>query len=337
MSSLFFRIIFFLLLLLSLAAGAIGGLMYANTGLVERSVVHAGGMVFFGVILYGWYTVHQKSKPLSSGGNQLYITGLVVIVLPLLYYLWVGGYGIYLMTRLAIYENSFSISQYEESPIVWEGFDQPVGLKITLTLDHPFSAKGDYRYPKLILGNQQGKVLLEAPGESYWKFCDKPVIDDSVCMTYPLWPIQPYPEVVDDQGAQKITYELYPSNLYHRESNKRLCLKRRLPYGRLAVSLAEPVALWQLAHPEKTIDLSERLTAVLVEQSAILKNVDMIQQWFQGMQSDTLLAAGYQSCEVSSAIRFTEDVECFCNPDVVAPKTADKNVPVKPGDISDAD
>jgi len=313
MANTFSRVLFFIVIIICAGAGALAGLLYYKIELTSRAVLHSGGALFFVGLLFWWYRVHKKSKPLTSNGYRLYIIGLVIVVLPLAYYLWIGLSSGYRATRLAIFDKGFSVVGYQEMPIEWEGFDNPVGLRITLELDYPFQPDGYFRYPKILLGTIQVSSALDAPAESYWQFCSEPVINDTVCLTYPLWPIHSFPEVVAAENSKaQLTYELYPSNLYYRESSNRLCLKRRFPYGRADFGGSEFAILWHLVTPDKSIDLSQRLSDAVAQQSQLMRDRDAVQTWYQGLQSETILAAGYQTCQVKKAILFSEEVECFC-------------------------
>lgn len=310
------RTLYFILIIVCTGAGALTGLLYYKIELTSRAVLHGGGALVFIGLLFWWYMVHKKSKPLTSSGYRLYIIGLVIVAVPLMYYLWIGLSSGYRAVRLAIFDNGFSVASYQEMPIEWEGFDSPVGLRITLELDLPFQPDGFFRYPKLLLGNMNVSSALDTPADSYWQFCSEPVTDDTVCMTYPLWPIHSFPEIMETEDLKtQLVYELYPSNLYYRESLNRLCLKRRFPYGRTDFYSTEVAILWHMVTPDKSIDLSQRLSDAIAQHSKLLRDSDVVQAWYQGLQSETILAAGYQTCQVKEAILFSEDVECYCRPE----------------------
>ena len=310
MSPAFPRVALFVVIILSAVAGALGALISLRSALTESTWFHIAGTLVYAGLLFGWYTINKRDKPLTPNGSLLYITGVVILLIPTAYYLWVGSSNLYRVTQLALFDRGFEITKYEESLIQWKGFDKPVGLQITLQLSSSPPGGGKFRYPKLLLGSLQFDQVLETPIKSYWHYCIEPIVDEMACMTYPLWPIAPFPEVVTEEGIHTLTYELYPSNLYYREKD-RVCLKRRYPYARANQNFSG-IAMWHMAAADKTIDLSQRLSATLAEHSQILKDVGNIEGWYQGLRSDTLETAGYQVCQVKQAIIFSEEVECYC-------------------------
>lgn len=210
------------------------------------------------------------------------------------------------------------ISAYKEEAITWHGFDSPTGLKITLTLDHPVSIPGHFRYPKIIMG-KNGESLPKDIDSAYWKYCGKPVLEDSSCLTTPIWPMKPFPKLAED-GPTTVTFELFPSNMYYIENENKVCVRRRNPYSDTSFVGLNKIALLHFLGNEHKLEMTKILTETIRKESKILKDIEVVQKIYRNAESGSFLAAGYQGCEIKKAIPFTDEAECFCKEPVKKPE-----------------
>lgn len=303
---LFLKIVVFILICAAVVLAALGVVLFPVREPGTAALRAFLAILLFAGLAYTWYRLNRRvpTEP------QFYVAGLVLVLLPLAWFLFSAGTNGYVYGKILLFDRQLSLENYSEEPIVWDGFDGPVGLRVQLELKHPVAIEGYLRNPKLLLGNA-AVPALETPRKSYWSYCSEPVKDLVSCLTAPLWPMREFPALADAESTL-ITYELYPSNLFYLESPQRLCLKTRQPYITGNFEVQSVTALWHLVGSGRDVDLSRRFSRLLQAQSAALKDGEQVEQWLLRMQSGSLLAAGYENCEIKQAIRYNEETECYC-------------------------
>ena len=158
---------------------------------------------------------------------------------------------------------------------------------------------------------KKGETIPVDLDRAYWQYCSEPVVADSSCLTTPIWPMKPFSELAEESPTS-ITFDLYPSNLYYVEGANKACLKKRNPYSDVSFVGLEKIALWHFLGDEHKLEMTDILTTTIRKDSAILKDIELVQKMYRNAESGAFLAAGYQGCEVKKAIPFTEETECFC-------------------------
>jgi len=294
-------------------------LLFSGSGLHERALIYSAGVILFGALAFLWFRMHGRGVVRSVGERRIYRAGLFLTLSPLLYFLWVGGSAVLDSAQLYTFSRSIEIENYIETPILWDGFDGPVGLRITMDVSYPFQVDGYFRPPKVVTGIST-QAVKEGGNEKYWDYCVEVARDGLGCMTSPLWP-NPVFDTLDSESATTVTYELYPANLYYMESNNRVCLRKRNPYTQVVRNTGDMAALWHFSNSERIITLDDRLESTILDTDSMLKDEKVVAQWYLNMQSESFLAAGYQSCQINTAIRFSDEAQCFCRYPVSEPDT----------------
>lgn len=306
-------VLFFMLLLVLALVSFFGAALYFGEEVAKSAMAHAGGALILLGTFYLWRNYLNHNKLAGDINIKAWSkAGMFVLGMPFIYYTLMGGKGLYHMSQLAIFEQGMKIENYQEDLVKWPGFENPVGLRLKFDLVYPYAIDGKLHHPKILIGDQ-ALTAAELPGKSYWDFCSDPVTKNTGCISYPVWPIRKLPELASG-GRMTLTYELYPSNLYHLEDQSRVCLRKRFPYGKSEFLTGEITMLWPLANPHRHIQLGVMLEAMLKDKSEILRSAETVKSLFDSVQSQGFFGAGYQSCDVKRAIRFPEESECFCAP-----------------------
>ncbi|MDH5634180.1 MAG: hypothetical protein OEZ10_14510 [Gammaproteobacteria bacterium] len=316
------RILFFLFQLVLLAGAGLGAMMFRAPEQAMHTGFYLAVATALVLVLYAWFRIHPRSAPLKGEAFYLFLSGVIVTSLPLLYYLATGGFGLYKIVQFRLFESGASITAYEESPVNLPGFAQPVGVKMTLTLSHSVNPGGWIRNPRIVIAGSSpldgtgktepdGKAGSSIPAEAYWDFCQAPIVEGAGCFTQPIWPIRDYP-VLSDSGTTVLSYEIYPSNLYYvDEKRTRICLRSRAPYEGVT-PVGGLVVHWHLAYNEQLLNIAGLLEDRIREQSAFFRNTEGIKWSYSSLQSEDVIQAGYQPCAAMDAIRFSEETECYC-------------------------
>lgn len=306
----FLRLGLFVLFCLLAPVAVFGALLYYNSGLVAGAAIHLAGAGLYLALLVVWYRLHRNFRSLEVAGRRIFIAGLFLVMLPGLYYLASGAERAYDLVRLALFRSNVNIAGYSEEVIRWEGFDKPVGVRVQIQLEYPFALPGKLRHPRILVGGDTSS--LDRSVAAYWEHCLEPLEKQVGCMSFPLWPMRPLPQLVTGGGAE-LVYELYPSNLYHMETPNRLCLRQDKPYNAvMPVTGGTPLAFWHVDVDGQLIDLGSLLTDALTEKSSLLGQGSSVENWFRALQSDSLLGAGYHNCPIPDAIRFDQASTCYC-------------------------
>lgn len=333
------RRLFFALQCMLLLVAGMGTFMSMRPENIVHGLIYIAGAIIFAVTLYLWFRMHPRSEWLHAAGNRLFIAGVVITTVPLLYYGFAGTYGLLKVSQLALFQNMVRIAAYEEQPIVWEGFEYPVGVRVSIKLDYPFNPGGWIRYPRIAIpgesvlskGQESEAVENTLPDPArYWEKCQTPLVEGEGCFTQPIWPIGKYPELTSESMGE-LVFDLYPSNLNYLESPNRLCIRERSPYAGIKVAAA-PVVYWHLVYNNELFDIAPILQAAIVEKSSFFTSAEAIEGAYAGIQSSDLAVAGFQSCQIVKAIRHSEESECFCKDE---PQSA-KPGPGEAGDKPDS-
>ena len=328
------RRMFFTMQCVLLLVAGMGTLLSMRPENIVHGLLYLAGAIIFAVMLTFWFRMHPRSEGLPAAGNRLFIAGVVITTLPLLYYGFAGIYGVYKVSQLALFQNMVRIASYEEQPIVWEGFEHPVGVRVSIKLDYPFNPGGWIRYPRIaipgesVLSEEQPaddvENILTDPAR-YWDKCQQPLVEGEGCFTQPIWPIGKYPELTSESMGE-LVFDLYPSNLNYLESGNRLCIRERSPYAGVKVAVA-PVVYWHLVYNDELFDIAPILQAAILDKSSFFTNAGAIEGAYAGIQSSDLVVAGFQNCQIKKAIQHSEESECFCKdePQSTSPESSENS------------
>lgn len=306
----FFKIVLFLFSSVAALGGIYHLLFFKNESVLVSFMYGVGIMLIYSGLVFLWYRLYRIHKTNNLWDIRLRFIGYIVTAIPAIVYVLIVFQQTYHLIQAKIFTSKTAISEYREEVIEWQGFDGPTGIRITITLDHPLSMPGHFRYPKLVMG-KKGVTLPADIDRAYWQFCGEPVVDGSSCLTTPIWPMKPFPELAEESPSS-ITFELYPSNLYYAESENKICLKRRNPYSEVSFVGLDTIALWHFLGNKHKLDMTEILTNTVRKKSTILKDIELVQKMYRNAESGAFLAAGYQGCVAKKAIPFTDETECFC-------------------------
>lgn len=145
------RIVFFIALLCLSALGLILLLPFAKEGSSFGDLPIFAGVVGAALTLavLWWLAVGR------SIGKAL--IGWTVLVLPLVAHGGMAGALLFAHLEGPRLANEIHIESYREAPLIWPGFDGPVGLRITLELTHPRGADALILPPEIRMGGRNWK------------------------------------------------------------------------------------------------------------------------------------------------------------------------------------
>ncbi len=304
------KIFAFLVSVVAAAGGAYHLILFKNENIYTSFWYGVGIMFIFSGLVYLWFSLYRKHEAKNVWDIRLRFLGYFVTGLPALIYILIVVQQTYRLVQVKIFTSQTVISEYQEQPIIWQGFDSPVGIRISITLDYPMALPGYMRYPKLVMGKMGSEIPVDLD-RAYWKYCSEPVVDESSCLTTPIWPVKDFP-VLPENSPSELSFDLFPSNLYYMENENRVCLKKRNPYSEVSFVGLDKIVLWHLIGNNHKLELTEMLTTTVREKSKLLKDIDLVQKIYRNAESGAFLAAGYQGCEIKRAIPFTSETECFC-------------------------
>ncbi len=311
------RRLIFALQCLMLPIAIVGAMVFRQPELILHALAYTLGSALLGYLLYLWFQVHPRDDSARDSRARLFYAGIVITTLPLVYYVYAATFGLYKSAQLALFSYMLEVVSYEEQPITWEGLEHPVGVRIRLGLEYPFYPGGWIRHPRISV---PGSTVLSAAdantettaysAQQYWQQCQAPVADGSGCFTQPIWPLKKYPELAEG-GKAELVYDLYPSNLNYYAGDNRICLRERSPYT--GVKTSQPVTVyWHLAYNDNIYDIAPVLQVAINQHSAYFNSPESIEKTYETVQSNEFIIAGYNNCKIKTAIRFTEESECFC-------------------------
>jgi hypothetical protein len=240
---------------------------------------------------------------------------MAVIGLPLLVYGGVSGGLIASQITAARIERSARIENYIETPILWPGLPEPVGLHIEFELHHASAPEGSLFPPKILMGNS---VAL-----SYRSY-DSEYFSRRAYLTAPLFHfVNPDPlreaerisrerRVLMAAQPAHLAYDLYPGNIWRLGAPGQACFVTSAPVSRHENGEGENLsAIWYFAASGGVrVDLSGLLTDVLRKQSALQNRLPEWTSMLEGLQPEAMQQAGYEPCPNTSSFGASE--LCLC-------------------------
>jgi len=251
-------------------------------------------------LLVSWRRVHA-GKPTAKGAG--YTIGLALVGVPLLFYGFVGLMLAYRAALGFLFDRNVAITGYHTSLIRWDGFDGPVGVRLIVDIDVPFSMQGSFLEPKIGVAPTVEERL--SPFRRYYQYCGSPY----PCLAAPRMPYRPAtnnaPRLA--RGPLRVTYDLLPGSVAYLENPSRLCTKQE--FGDSTYPLKDSVrASWLFASDGNVvIDLSDRLTERIANDDAITWTPTLLQAMYRQFDEKRLLRVGYRRCE----LRVTS-ASCYC-------------------------
>jgi hypothetical protein len=281
----------------------------------------------------------------AAGRGILRRAGLAILVLPAVVSLAIVGQLIAARLAGARLAERVTIENYREEPILWEGFDGPVGLTVAFDLLHPAGSEGVIYPPQVRMGGHvdiPNGVLLSTYTYGGGYFEDHR-LEEAVGPLALLKPVT-FQKLYEPRFASRpldpgrrtrLTYHLYPGTFTYLESEARLCLAMRsagvarCAAGQRAADgclpadwgpVVEPVyhdggeltALWLIAGGfDMVADLSPLLTEVLRRESALQNDPRAWSAIHKRLEPDGLMAAGYRLCPRGRDSHSTTRI-CFC-------------------------
>jgi len=297
------RRILFLVIVLVSALTLYALLPLLKEGWPTESPLYTLGVVaLLLALLVSWRRVHA-GKPTAKGAG--YTIGLALVGVPLLFYGFVGLMLAYRAALGFLFDRNVAITGYHTSLIRWDGFDGPVGVRLIVDIDVPFSMQGSFLEPKIGVAPTVEERL--SPFRRYYQYCGSPY----PCLAAPRMPYRPAtnnaPRLA--RGPLRVTYDLLPGSVAYLENPSRLCTKQES--GDSTYPLKDSVrASWLFASDGNVvIDLSDRLTERIANDDAITWTPTLLQAMYRQFDEKRLLRVGYRRCElrVSSA-------SCYCRP-----------------------
>ena len=196
------------------------------------------GVGLFLLLGYIWWSVCGRSLKLS-------ILGWLVLAVPTALYLTQAGQLIASDWKGLRLAEAISLENYEETPILWPGFDGPVGLTVRFDLVHPEGVAADIWAPEIRMGpdldiarNQlffamrigggyfSGWLLYRLHGDHTLL---KSVWDQRIYVNDSADPEYKWTSGFDFESGirTRLTFHLHPGTIDYLESPERLCLSSR--------------------------------------------------------------------------------------------------------------
>ncbi len=196
----------------------------------------SGGVGLLLLLGFFWWLLSGRSLRRS-------LLGWLILALPTAYYLSQAGRLVLADWEGRRLAETVRIEGYEETPILWPGFDGPVGLTVRFDLVHPDGASGLILPPEIRMGPNLAVPrdrlnFTQTSGSGYFKdtYLDEPVGDlallksvlfqrlyanDSFERDYEQWVsafrFAPGPRT-------RLVFHLHPGAIDYLESPDRLCL-----------------------------------------------------------------------------------------------------------------
>jgi len=320
------RSILFTILFLALVAATLFGLLMLLVAGKEGSNtldLVLGAVLSIALLVMWWslskYFITRYQKSLSLSGRV--ILSFIAIVYSLTTIPYIISYF-----KGPMLAKEIRIESFKETPIVWPGFDGPVGIRLDFDLLHP-KIDGNLKRPMIWMGPQK-KMQLDW---LYYSF-DLHYLYDGV---YPgrnsntqlrlrvsPYPLAPYPSVrLDGPVAPRKSYELYPATVSRIESPSKLCLKINsysLPTADKKTAIFNDgenlSAVWYIAGSANLqVDLSELLTEKLRNRSFLQNNPEEWRKIHKRWEPDGLIQAGYQQCKLlPKDLDRKSGRQCYC-------------------------
>lgn len=217
----------------------------------------------------------------------------VIAAIPLLAYLLLTGQLLVNLIRGWYIESRTEIIALSEQPIVWPGFDGPVGIRLNINIRSPSSPRGNLLSPKI--------ATRPLSRRDYFSI-------RSGLLAVPLYAfVEGNTEPKLLAGSRVISYELFPDYVA-RYKDGRVCISEA-PTS--SVDRGPLSALWFLAGSGGlTVDLSEKLTRALRQRSSLVRDSAEWSRVIGRLQPGGLITAGYVKCAAGKAM-FSGEV-CYC-------------------------
>ncbi len=277
-------------------------------GWPSNSVLYILGIIaILSSLLLLWHWLWTKVWRAEKGVFHFF--GMVLPAIPLVIYLWIGGLTAYYLIQASILSGQVTIKTYQETPIYWPGFDQPVGISLMLQLSQPLQLSGNLLGPKIIAEKSAHGLPKNGPMASYMGYCLTPS-GEYVCLTEPMRPMLPEAGK-SSKTTGKYTYQLFSSNIGYMESPERLCIRQQTIKD-FSGDSAPIQALWIFAtEANATINLSHKLTVSIHENNSYLASFPQIHHMHLQFQASSLKRAGYDPCTLKSLHK-----HCYCRKSV---------------------
>jgi hypothetical protein len=336
------RVLAFIVLCLSAAAGLVLLFPSAKEGYSwsDLPLLLGNAGALFGLAGLWWLIVGRSASRAAIGWVILAIPiVLTLTVIVLLLAARIEG------ARLA---KAVRIEHYAEAPILWPGFDGPVGMEITITLRHPegvdaLIAPPEIRMAPVVDIPADRLYATRTNGAGYFKdhYLENktgPIALLKSVLVQSLYAERFASRRFEAGEVTKLRYHLHPGTVDLLESRGRLCLMSRsagVPRCALGVEsgtgclragwpqITTPVysvggdltALWLAAGGNDMFaDFSEPLTETLRRNSTLQSDPEAWRAMQQRLEPEGLMRAGYRICP-PDANTHTASRVCYCRAD----------------------
>jgi hypothetical protein len=241
----------------------------------------------------------------QASPGALRATALAATALPLLAYAWLDAkiafnvwYGWHLTRQT-------SITSFESTPILWPGFDGPVGLHVELDLAHPTISEGNLFTPKLAMTSRRSSTANE-----YFTLLSE---YRRVVLMPPMFPLtEATPRnVFQRRPAVHLSYDLYPSTVCRLDSPRMLCFWKSRPERPMYADGEQLAASWFFvssggAYADISEALSERVRTSGLFSQGTKEWIDLVGR----TEPAALTRAGYQLR--ADSIKKDSSQDCYC-------------------------
>jgi hypothetical protein len=319
------RSILFTIIFIALVAATLFGLLMLLVGGKEGAeTIHLilGACISISLLVIWWslskYFITRYQKVLS-------ISGRVILSFVAFAYTTTSVPYVINYFKGPTLAKKIRIENFQETPIVWPGFDGPVGIRLDFDLLHP-KITGNLLQPTIWMGPQKKM-------QSDWVYSfDQYYLYDGV---YPgrnsntqlrlsgvLFPVAPRGSGrLDGPIAPRRSYALFPTTVSLLENPSKLCLKVNsysLPSGDKKTAIFHDgenlSSVWYIAGPANLrVDLSEHLTEKLRHRSFLQNNPEEWRKIHKRWEPDGLIQAGYQPCKLlPKDLDRNSGRQCYC-------------------------
>ena len=311
------RILLWLAMLIASGLAVMLLLPFAKEGSsFEDWPVFAGAIALLLVLGFVWWLAVGRSLPKA-------LIGWIVLLPPL-----VGHGGTLAALVLARFEGerlagTIRIDTYRETPIVWPGFDGPVGIEVALELRHPESVDALILPPEIRMGPELNiphdrLTASLTNGSGYFKsyYLDEPVGDLTLLKPVLFQKVFENPAAGDpnyrwtasapfsSDGTTRLVYDLLPGTVDYLPDRTRICLASHSHGIELCAEDRKPetgcASPNRLRVTEPIYTNGQDLSALWVAAGAYDMTVDLSKQLTAALrQSSTLQsdAAGWQAMQ----------------------------------------
>ena len=241
-----------------------------------------------------------RAKP-----GTLRATALAAIALPLLAYTLLDakiafnvGYGWHLARQT-------KITSFQSTPILWPGFDGPVGLHVELDLAHPSISEGNLFTPKLAMTSKRSSTARE-----YFTLLSE---YRRVVLMPPIYPfVEATPRnVFQHARAVHLSYDLYPSTVCRLDSSRMLCFSKSRPERPVYADGEQLVASWFFVSSRGAYgDISEALSERVRSSGLFSQGTKEWLELVKRTEPAALTRVGYQVC--ADSIKKDSSQDCYC-------------------------